>query len=75
MYIGIAYCDNCTPCINCVHRFGSGNSTQPVWLDAETLNCDHNRFHVLQCGHGDFGAINCGHAQDVAVACCKLPWK
>ena len=51
-----------------LHRFKSGPSSSPVWL--ENLACSHDYTRgTYNCTHNGLGVTDCSHSKDVAVSC------
>ena len=47
--------------------FGSGSSSQEIWLD--DLNCDAFDSRIIDCSHSGIGVDNCLHAEDIMINC------
>ena len=48
-------------------RFGSGASSQRIWLD--DVACSGLESRLIDCGHAGIGNENCGHSEDVGIVC------
>ena len=54
--------------------FGSGASSQRIWLDDVT--CSWSESRLIDCSHAGIGIENCNHGEDVGIVCSngKLNW-
>ena len=55
-------------------RFGSGASSQSIWLD--DVACSGSESRLIDCDHAGIGRDNCGHSEDVGIVCrqSELGW-
>ena len=54
--------------------FGSGASSQPIWLD--DVACSGSESRLIDCSHAGVGNENCVHSEDVGIICThgELGW-
>ena len=50
-----------------ISRFGSGESSQPIWLD--DVECSGSDSRLIDCSHAGIGNENCNHGEDVGIIC------
>ena len=50
-------------------RFGSGASSQSIWLD--NVACNGSESLLIDCSHAGIGNENCGHDEDVGIICIR----
>ena len=48
-------------------RFGSGASSQTIWLD--DVACSGSESRLIDCNHAGIGNENCQHSEDVGIVC------
>ncbi len=48
-------------------RFGSGVSSQSIWLD--DVSCNGSESQLIDCSHAGIGFHNCTHSEDVRIVC------
>ena len=48
-------------------RFGSGASSQTIWLD--DVACNGSESRLIDCSHAGIGNENCFHSEDVGIVC------
>ena len=48
-------------------RFGSGASSQSIWLGE--VACNGSELRLIDCSHAGVGLENCGHREDVGIIC------
>ena len=55
-------------------RFGSGVSSQRIWLD--NVGCSGSESRLIDCSHAGIGNEDCVHSEDVGIVCSngKLNW-
>ena len=55
-------------------RFGSGSSSQRIWLD--DVACSGSESRLIDCSHAGIGNENCAHSEDVGIVCgeSELEW-
>ena len=55
-------------------RFGSGVSSQRIWLD--NVACSGSESRLIDCSHAGIGNEDCVHSEDVGIVCSngKLNW-
>ena len=50
-------------------RFGSGASSQSIWLD--DVACNGPESLLIDCSHAGIGNDNCGHDEDIGIICIR----
>ena len=51
-------------------RFGSGTSSQRIWLD--DVACSGSESRLIDCSHAGIGRENCHHGEDVGIVCSNV---